>query len=172
MARTILIAAGGTGGHLFPGIAVADELVRRDPTLRVVFVGTPRGLEARLVAQAGYALELLPVLPLNRVGLVRLLRGLAALPWALLRAAALVRQLGGPARTGPKLVGTLTKREREVLELLGEGLSNAEIAARVYISTKTAGHHVSSVLAKLHLKSRAEAAAFGLRHLGDVSSER
>ena len=87
-------------------------------------------------------------------------------------AAALVRRLGGPARTGPKLVGTLTKREREVLELLGEGLSNAEIAARVYISTKTAGHHVSSVLAKLHLKSRAEAAAFGLRHLGDVSSER
>jgi ATP/maltotriose-dependent transcriptional regulator MalT len=87
-------------------------------------------------------------------------------------AAALVRQLGGPARTGPKLVGTLTKREREVLSLLGEGLSNADIAARLYISTKTAGHHVSSVLAKLHLKSRAEAAAFVLRHLGGVSSER
>jgi ATP/maltotriose-dependent transcriptional regulator MalT len=87
-------------------------------------------------------------------------------------AAALVRQLGGPARTGPKLVGTLTKREREVLSLLGEGLSNADIAARLYISTKTAGHHVSSVLAKLHLRSRAEAAAFVLRHLGGVSSER
>ncbi|HEY8148226.1 MAG TPA: glycosyltransferase, partial [Vicinamibacteria bacterium] len=44
MARTILIAAGGTGGHLFPGIAVADELKARDPETRVVFVGTPRGL--------------------------------------------------------------------------------------------------------------------------------
>jgi UDP-N-acetylglucosamine--N-acetylmuramyl-(pentapeptide) pyrophosphoryl-undecaprenol N-acetylglucosamine transferase len=50
---TILIAAGGTGGHLFPGIAVADELVRRDPGTRVVFVGTPRGLETRIVPRAG-----------------------------------------------------------------------------------------------------------------------
>jgi UDP-N-acetylglucosamine--N-acetylmuramyl-(pentapeptide) pyrophosphoryl-undecaprenol N-acetylglucosamine transferase len=87
---TILIAAGGTGGHLFPGIAVADELRRRDPDVRVVFVGTPRGLESRLVPRAGYALELLPILPLNGVGPARLLRGLLALPWALLRAAALV----------------------------------------------------------------------------------
>ena len=68
MARTILIAAGGTGGHLFPGVAVADELERRDPRTRVVFVGTPRGLESRLVPRAGYELELLPILPLNGVG--------------------------------------------------------------------------------------------------------
>ena len=59
MARTVLIAAGGTGGHLFPGIAVADELVRRDAATRVVFAGTPKGLESRLVPKAGYALELL-----------------------------------------------------------------------------------------------------------------
>ncbi len=80
-------------------------------------------------------------------------------------AAALVRELGGPARTGPKLLGLLSKREVEVLRLLGEGLSNAEIAARLYISTKTAGHHVSSVLSKLHLKGRAEAAGYALRYL-------
>lgn len=90
MARTILIAAGGTGGHLFPGIAVADELRRRDPALRVVFAGTPRGLESRLVPRAGYALELLPILPLNGVGPVRLAAGLLALPWGMLRAASLV----------------------------------------------------------------------------------
>jgi DNA-binding NarL/FixJ family response regulator len=78
-------------------------------------------------------------------------------------AAALVRELGGPARTGPKDVGLLTQREREVLALLGDGLSNPEIAARLYISTKTAGNHVSSVLAKLHLRSRQEAAAFAVR---------
>jgi len=90
MERTFLVAAGGTGGHLFPGIAVADELRRRDPEARILFVGTPRGLESRLVPSAGYPLALLPILPLNRVGLRRLALGLLALPWALLRAGALV----------------------------------------------------------------------------------
>ena len=90
MAGTILIAAGGTGGHLFPGIAVADELRHRDPRRHVVFVGTPRGLETRLVPGAGYDLELLPVLPLKGVGARRRLRGVLALPAALARAAGLV----------------------------------------------------------------------------------
>jgi UDP-N-acetylglucosamine--N-acetylmuramyl-(pentapeptide) pyrophosphoryl-undecaprenol N-acetylglucosamine transferase len=90
MEPTFLVAAGGTGGHLFPGIAVADELRRRDPEARILFVGTPRGLESRLVPSAGYPLALLPILPLNRVGLRRLALGLLALPWALLRAGALV----------------------------------------------------------------------------------
>ena len=89
---TILIAAGGTGGHLFPGIAVADELRRRDPSTRVVFVGTPRGLESRIVPRAGYPLELLPILPLKGIGPWRTLRGLLALPRALVRAASLVRR--------------------------------------------------------------------------------
>jgi DNA-binding NarL/FixJ family response regulator len=81
------------------------------------------------------------------------------------RAAALLRELGGPARTGPKLLGLLTKREVEVLRLLAEGLTNAEIAARLYISTKTAEHHVSNLLAKLQLTSRTEAAAYAVRYL-------
>jgi UDP-N-acetylglucosamine--N-acetylmuramyl-(pentapeptide) pyrophosphoryl-undecaprenol N-acetylglucosamine transferase len=92
LATTLLIAAGGTGGHLFPGIAVADEVRRRDPQVRVVFVGTPRGLESRLVPQAGYALELLPILPLNNVGFTRMVKGLIALPRALWRAARLLRE--------------------------------------------------------------------------------
>ena len=82
-------------------------------------------------------------------------------------AAALVRELGGPARTGPKDVGLLTAREREVLGLLAEGLTNAEIAARLYLSTKTAGNHVSNLLAKLHLRSRQEAAAYAVRSAAD-----
>lgn len=81
------------------------------------------------------------------------------------RAAALVRELGGPARTGPKLLGLLSKREVEVLRLLGEGLTNAEIAARLFISTKTAGNHVSAVLSKLNLRGRSEAAAYAVRYL-------
>jgi UDP-N-acetylglucosamine--N-acetylmuramyl-(pentapeptide) pyrophosphoryl-undecaprenol N-acetylglucosamine transferase len=90
--RTILIAAGGTGGHLFPGIAVADELRRRDPHTRVVFAGTSRGLESRIVPRAGYELVLLPILPLKGIGLARTAQGLLALPRALWQAAALVRR--------------------------------------------------------------------------------
>jgi UDP-N-acetylglucosamine--N-acetylmuramyl-(pentapeptide) pyrophosphoryl-undecaprenol N-acetylglucosamine transferase len=100
MAETILIAAGGTGGHLFPGIAVADELVARDAETRVVFVGTPRGLESRLVPGAGYGLELLPIKPLNAVGTWRLLLGLLALPWAMVRALVLLLRLRPAAVLG------------------------------------------------------------------------
>ena len=100
MQRTILVAAGGTGGHLFPGIAVADELVRRDGTTRVVFAGTARGLETRLVPRAGYALELLPILPLNGIGLARTLKGLLVLPWGLLRSLLLVLRLRPAAVLG------------------------------------------------------------------------
>jgi UDP-N-acetylglucosamine--N-acetylmuramyl-(pentapeptide) pyrophosphoryl-undecaprenol N-acetylglucosamine transferase len=89
--RTVLIAAGGTGGHLFPGIAVADELRRRDPQMRVVFAGTPRGLESRIVPRAGYELVLLPILPLKGIGAFRTAKGVLALPRALWRAGALVR---------------------------------------------------------------------------------
>jgi DNA-binding CsgD family transcriptional regulator len=81
------------------------------------------------------------------------------------RAAAFLRSLGVGGRTGPKLAGELSKRELEVLRLLGEGLTNAEIAARLYISTKTVATHVGNVFAKLQLRNRAEAAAFAHRYL-------
>ncbi len=100
MARVFLIAAGGTGGHLYPGLAVADALRARDPEVQVVFVGTPRGLEGRLVPAAGYPLELLPILPLNAVGLARGLRGVLALPRAFVRALALLRRLRPEAVLG------------------------------------------------------------------------
>jgi len=83
-------------------------------------------------------------------------------------AAAFLRQRGVAGRTGPKGLGLLTRRELEILALLGEGLTNSEIAARLYISTKTAGNHVSSVLAKLNLRSRTEAAAYSVRYLGEA----
>ncbi|MBL0887940.1 response regulator transcription factor [Myceligenerans indicum] len=81
------------------------------------------------------------------------------------RAAAFLRGLGVRGRTGPRDVGLLSRREHEVLGLVTEGLSNAEIAERLFITTKTAGHHVSNILTKLGLRSRTEAAAFALLNL-------
>jgi DNA-binding NarL/FixJ family response regulator len=88
-------------------------------------------------------------------------------------AAALLRSLGDSARTGPKHVGVLTRREQEVLRLVAAGLSNPEIARRLFISRKTAAHHVSSVLAKLGLRTRAEAITYAVtlnREIADTTS--
>src|SRR5205823_14103680 len=78
-------------------------------------------------------------------------------------ATSLLRRLGVRGHTGPRGDGTLTGREQEVLELLGLGLSNSDIARRLFISRRTAEHHVSNILAKLGLGSRAEATAFAVR---------
>lgn len=80
--------------------------------------------------------------------------------------AAVLRGLGVAGRTAPRIDGPLTAREQEVLALLAEGLSNAAIADRLFISNKTAEHHVGRILGKLGLRSRAEAAAYVLRNQG------
>lgn len=100
------------------------------------------------IAEASAAFDVL-----DRVG---------AVSWAD-EAASLLRDLGAPARTGPKRGTVLTKREEEVLALVANGLTNAEIAARLFISAKTVEHHVTRLLAKLGLRSRTEAAAFAAR---------
>ena len=82
-------------------------------------------------------------------------------------AAALMRSLGARGRAGPRAVGLLSRREVGVLRLLGEGLSNREIAERLFISPKTAEHHVSRIYAKLEISTRAEAAGYAIRNLGD-----
>lgn len=92
----------------------------------------------------------------------RTLERLGATPLAD-RAAALLRSLGAPRRSGTKpggiAVAGLTARERQVLSLVRQGLTNSQIGERLYISAKTAEHHLSRVLAKLGARTRAEAAA-------------
>ena len=113
MALRILIAGGGTGGHIFPALAVARELVARHGA-EILFVGTERGLETRLVPQAGFPLHLIRVGPLNNVSFATRLRTLADIPASLFACRRLIREykpgvvlgIGGYA-SGPGVAAAL-----------------------------------------------------------------
>ena len=92
MAMRVLIAAGGTGGHIYPGIAVAKEIMRRDVGSQVRFVGTARGLEKKLVPDAGFGLSLIESTGLKNVGVVGKVRGLLLLPKSFLAARRLIKE--------------------------------------------------------------------------------
>ena len=87
----MLIAAGGTGGHIYPGIAVANEIMRRDSTSAVRFVGTARGLENRLVPNAGFELSIIESQGLKNVSMLARMRGLAVLPRSFFSARRVIR---------------------------------------------------------------------------------
>lgn len=93
-----MIAGGGTGGHLFPGIALAEEVATRHPRNDVVFVGTNRGLEARVVPAAGFKFEAITSRGLKGMGLGKLLLGLFTLPVSLFESWRILR------RTQPDVV--------------------------------------------------------------------
>jgi UDP-N-acetylglucosamine--N-acetylmuramyl-(pentapeptide) pyrophosphoryl-undecaprenol N-acetylglucosamine transferase len=88
----LLIAGGGTGGHVIPALAVAREWLARDPVREVVFVGTQRGLETRLVPAAGIQLETIRSVGLKGMGPVRLARNLLQVAPALSDSAAILRR--------------------------------------------------------------------------------
>lgn len=76
----IVIAGGGTGGHLYPGIAVARELLRRRPDSVITFAGTARGIEARVVPREGFVLDVLRSSGLKGASRLAVARGIALLP--------------------------------------------------------------------------------------------
>lgn len=88
----VLIAAGGTGGHIYPGIAVANEIMRRDPENEILFVGTARGLEKKIVPENGFQLSLINSSGLKNVGVVGKVKGLSVLPRSFLEARKIIRQ--------------------------------------------------------------------------------
>ena len=73
----LIIAGGGTGGHLFPGIAVAEEFLERDPSNEVLFIGTEHGIEARAVPAAGYRLEIISAAGIRGKGGLSQIKGMA-----------------------------------------------------------------------------------------------
>jgi UDP-N-acetylglucosamine--N-acetylmuramyl-(pentapeptide) pyrophosphoryl-undecaprenol N-acetylglucosamine transferase len=91
MSLRLLIAGGGTGGHLFPGVALAEELRARAPDAAIRFVGTRRGIEARVLPQLGWDLDLIEVSGLKTVGALGAMRGMTRLPRALLQARHVVK---------------------------------------------------------------------------------
>lgn len=147
----LLIAGGGTGGHLFPGIAIAQELRRRDPASRILFVGSGRGIEGRAVPKAGFDLEKLPVSGLRRTGFGGLLAGMVRLPWAMLGAFRLVRRFqpdvalsvggyaAGPAVLAARVLGVpCVVAEQNAVP----GLTNrllGRVASRIIVALPTKG---------------------------------
>jgi UDP-N-acetylglucosamine--N-acetylmuramyl-(pentapeptide) pyrophosphoryl-undecaprenol N-acetylglucosamine transferase len=109
----ILVAGGGTGGHIIPALAVAHELVVRHGA-EVLFVGTARGLEIRLVPEAGFRLRLIDVGPLKNVSLTTRLRTVMQLPLSILECRRILREfqpsavlgVGGYA-SGPAMAAAL-----------------------------------------------------------------
>ncbi|HET9953920.1 MAG TPA: undecaprenyldiphospho-muramoylpentapeptide beta-N-acetylglucosaminyltransferase [Polyangiaceae bacterium] len=142
----ILFAGGGSGGHVFPMLAVAEELTRLEPHARVIFVGTARGQEARLVPERGYTLELVEVSPIRGGGLTGAMRGVRSAALSLPSAVSLVRKhrpklvfsIGGYAAGPVALAARSLGVPLAVLEPNAEiGLSNrliAPLAQRAYIA--------------------------------------
>lgn len=87
----VLIAAGGTGGHIYPGIAVAKEILKRDAESKVLFVGSSRGLETKIVPANGFELSLINSAGLKNVGIVGQLKGLMILPKSFLEARKIIK---------------------------------------------------------------------------------
>jgi UDP-N-acetylglucosamine--N-acetylmuramyl-(pentapeptide) pyrophosphoryl-undecaprenol N-acetylglucosamine transferase len=109
----VLLAGGGTGGHIIPALAVARELEERYGA-ETLFVGTPRGMEIRLVPEAGFRLRLIDVGPLNSVSLITRLKTLMKLPRSISECKRLLREfhpqvvfgVGGYA-SGPAMAAAL-----------------------------------------------------------------
>src|SRR5213595_2594299 len=79
----VVIAGGGTGGHLYPGIAVARELLARRPDAAVSFAGTARGIEARVIPREGFALDVIRSAGVKGKSVVDRARGAALIPVSL-----------------------------------------------------------------------------------------
>jgi UDP-N-acetylglucosamine--N-acetylmuramyl-(pentapeptide) pyrophosphoryl-undecaprenol N-acetylglucosamine transferase len=146
MMDKIVIAGGGTGGHLFPGIALAEEFIRRKERWKIIFIGTGKDLEKRMLSRWGFELMTVPALPLKGrswwrkgLGIITLLQGV----WisrGLLRGIAprLVIGLGGYAAGSVLIAAYLLGIKRVIQEQnVYPGLTNrmaARFAQRVFLS--------------------------------------
>ncbi|OUP09537.1 response regulator transcription factor [Collinsella sp. An2] len=148
------------------GLSAAQKIIERDPTARIVFLTTFSDDEyivrALALGARGYLIkqDVATIAPALRA----VMAGQSVLEGEVL---ARVTQQGGaggravdgePASSAGDPFAALTEREREVAELIAEGLDNREIAGTAYLGEGTVRNHISSILAKLHLKNRTQIA--------------
>ena len=186
----ILIAGGGTGGHLFPGVAIAEEFRRRNGTNSVLFIGTKRGLEARVLPQFGFDLETLEVEGIKGRGMARSLAALLKIPRSLIQSRRIIRGFGpdivigvggyasGPAVLAARLMGTPTAIAEqnaipgETNKILGR------FADRIFVSfpetsrwfrpdrVRVTGNPIRAAIAGAHQRVRKPGEPFGLLIFG------
>jgi UDP-N-acetylglucosamine--N-acetylmuramyl-(pentapeptide) pyrophosphoryl-undecaprenol N-acetylglucosamine transferase len=144
--RSIVIAAGGTGGHIYPGLALADAVQRLAPDARISFVGTSRGLEGRLVPAAGHTLHLVDMIPFARnVGARRYLLPVYAMR-AAFQARRILRREGADVAVGmggyasiPLIAGARLARVPSLIHESGAVAGRANrVAARLTRNVATA----------------------------------
>ena len=141
-----MIAGGGTGGHLFPGVAVAEEIAARDETSKVQFVGTSRGIEARVLPDLGWDLALIEVSGIKTVGLWGAIKGLFSVPRALWQSRKIIKAfkpdavlgVGGYASGPVVLMARLMRIKTAILEQNSiPGLTNkilGKFAHRIFLA--------------------------------------
>src|SRR5262245_56778716 len=88
----VIIAGGGTGGHLFPGIAVAREIQRRNAASKILFVGAQAGIESKIVPKEGFELRTLPLGGIKGVGIAKQVRNLAGMATGVVKAFSILRE--------------------------------------------------------------------------------
>jgi len=152
---TLVIAAGGTGGHLYPAVALAREFLRRIPDGVVRFVGTTRGLESTVIPREGFPLDVITAKPFMGLSLGKMARALAALPIGVLQSVALLRRhrtdlvvgIGGYTSPPVLLAAWLLRIPRAIMEPNAyPGMANralAPFADRIFLAFADAGARFS-----------------------------
>lgn len=147
---TVVIAAGGTGGHLYPAVALAREFLRRDPSTKILFVGTRRGIESKVLAHEGFELAFITAKPVMGKGLLAVIQGLLSVPVGLWQSLGILRQrradmvIGVGGYTSPTLLAAAAMRgtARVILEPNAyPGMANkavAPFAQRIFVAFESA----------------------------------
>ncbi|MFC2074696.1 undecaprenyldiphospho-muramoylpentapeptide beta-N-acetylglucosaminyltransferase [Bdellovibrionota bacterium] len=120
----LVLAGGGTGGHLFPGITIAQEALKEGPSTEVLFIGAPGGLDSTIVPKHNFKLKLIPIGGLKSVGIWQLIKTLFFLPYAIIKSALYLKKfhpdavvgLGGYSAGPVVLAAKLLKLKTGILE--------------------------------------------------------